>query len=210
MRLRMALTLLVGLCAAAPAVAQQNPNSVFLENLTWVEVRDAIKAGKTTAIIPTGGTEQNGPHMALGKHNILVKYKAGEIAKALGNAIVAPVLAKFPRATPGEAGRRPHEVSGTIRYRKSFTRELWSPPRAGSAGFIGSRHRRQRLKSGGTEGRVEKLTGRAARSPRNITDYIGRASYRHGQRLTMEEVGGHDGARKTTSFCLSIVSDARR
>ena len=80
--------------AQAPAVPQ--PDSVFLEDLTWVEVRDAIAAGKTTVIIPTGGTEQNGPHMALGKHNYLVKYKAGEIALRLGNALVAPVLAYVP------------------------------------------------------------------------------------------------------------------
>ena len=80
--------------AQAPSVPQ--PESVFLEDLTWVEVRDAIAAGKTTVIIPTGGTEQNGPHMALGKHNYLVKYKAGEIAKRLGNALVAPVIAYVP------------------------------------------------------------------------------------------------------------------
>jgi creatinine amidohydrolase len=80
--------------AQAPAVPQ--PDSVFLEDLTWIEARDAIAAGKTTVIIPTGGTEQNGPHMVLGKHNFLVKYKAGEIAKRLGNAIVAPVMAYVP------------------------------------------------------------------------------------------------------------------
>jgi len=80
--------------AQAPAVPQ--PESVFLEDLTWIEVRDAIAGGKTTVIIPTGGTEQNGPHMALGKHNYLVKYKAGEIAKRLGNALVAPVIAYVP------------------------------------------------------------------------------------------------------------------
>jgi creatinine amidohydrolase/Fe(II)-dependent formamide hydrolase-like protein len=61
-----------------------------------MEVRDAIAAGKTTVIIPTGGTEQNGPHMVLGKHNFLVKHKAGEIAKNLGNALVAPVVAYVP------------------------------------------------------------------------------------------------------------------
>src|SRR5262245_16243218 len=72
------------------------PDSVFLEDLTWMEVRDAIGAGKTTVIIPTGGTEQNGPHMALGKHNYLVRYKAGEIARHLGNALVAPVVAYVP------------------------------------------------------------------------------------------------------------------
>ncbi len=72
------------------------PDSVFLEDLTWVEVRDAIAAGKTTIIVPTGGTEQNGPHMVLGKHNYLVRYKAGEIARRLGNALVAPVVAYVP------------------------------------------------------------------------------------------------------------------
>ena len=72
------------------------PQSVFLEDLTWMEARDAIAAGKTTIIIPTGGTEQNGPHMALGKHNYLVTYKAGEIAKQLGNALVAPTVAYVP------------------------------------------------------------------------------------------------------------------
>ncbi len=70
--------------------------SVFLEDLTWVEVRDAIAAGNKTIIIPTGGTEQNGPHMVLGKHNFLVKHKAGEIARRLGDALVAPVLAYVP------------------------------------------------------------------------------------------------------------------
>jgi creatinine amidohydrolase len=80
--------------AQVPSVPQ--PDSVFLEDLTWIEARDAIAAGKTTILIPTGGTEQNGPHIALGKHNYLVKYKAGEIAKRLGNALVAPVMAYVP------------------------------------------------------------------------------------------------------------------
>ena len=78
------------------APSMSRPESVFLEDLTWIEVRDAIAGGTTTVIIPTGGTEQNGPHMTLGKHNYLVKYKAGEIAKQLGNALVAPVLAYVP------------------------------------------------------------------------------------------------------------------
>ena len=46
---------------------------MLLEELTWTEVRDVVRAGKTTIIVPTGGTEQNGPHMALGKHNARVK-----------------------------------------------------------------------------------------------------------------------------------------
>lgn len=68
----------------------------FIEDLTWVEVNNAVKAGKTVAIVPTGGTEQNGPHMITGKHNYIVAYTAGEIAKKLGNALVTPVMAYVP------------------------------------------------------------------------------------------------------------------
>ena len=82
--------------ASTQAPSVPHSDSVFLEELTWMEVRDAIANGKTTVIIPTGGTEQNGPHMALGKHNYLVKYKAGQIAEQLGNALVAPVVAYVP------------------------------------------------------------------------------------------------------------------
>jgi len=83
---------------AAPASAAV-PVSVFVEELTWTELRDLIAAGKTTVIIPIGGTEQNGPHMALGKHNVRVKLLAGRIAAGLGNAVVAPVLAYVPEGT---------------------------------------------------------------------------------------------------------------
>ena len=113
MRRHLCLALLAVMSSTVSALAQPNPASVFLEELTWVEVRDAIAAGRTTAIIPTGGTEQNGPHMVLGKHNFLVKYKAGEIAKQLGNAIVAPVLAYVPEGeiAGSQAGNRSHAVS---------------------------------------------------------------------------------------------------
>jgi creatinine amidohydrolase/Fe(II)-dependent formamide hydrolase-like protein len=90
------IVLLVGLVSASlPALAAAQ-DSVFLEELTWTEVRDGIRAGKTTVIIPTGGTEQNGPHMILGKHNIRMRFAAGEIATRLGDAFVAPVMAYVP------------------------------------------------------------------------------------------------------------------
>ena len=77
-------------------VRAEVPDTVFLEELTWTEVRDALKAGKTTILLPTGGTEQNGPHMVLGKHNYIVKYASERIARRLGNALVAPVMAYVP------------------------------------------------------------------------------------------------------------------
>ena len=92
--LLIALTWLVVL---APITARaETPDTVFLEDLTWTEVRDAIRAGKTTIIIPAGGTEQNGPHMALGKHNARVKVLSERIARGLGDALVAPVIAYVP------------------------------------------------------------------------------------------------------------------
>lgn len=82
--------------AWAEGTAAQIPDTVFLERLTWDEVRDLIVAGTTTIIIPTGGTEQNGPHMALGKHNVRVAYNAEAIARRLGKVLVAPVMAYVP------------------------------------------------------------------------------------------------------------------
>jgi creatinine amidohydrolase len=80
---------------AGPACAQP-ADTVFLEELTWTELRAGIQAGKTTVIVPIGGTEQNGPHMALGKHNARVRTLAERIARALGDALVAPVIAYVP------------------------------------------------------------------------------------------------------------------
>lgn len=70
--------------------------SVFLEELTWTEVKTYVDNGGTTIIIPTGGTEQNGPHMVLGKHNFRVNYMAEKIACKLGDALVAPMIAYVP------------------------------------------------------------------------------------------------------------------
>ncbi len=89
-------TLFLLLLAFAYPLFAQVPDTVFLEELTWTEVRDAIQAGKTTVIVPTGGTEQNGPHMVLGKHNFILKHTAEQIARRLGDALVAPVVAYVP------------------------------------------------------------------------------------------------------------------
>jgi len=82
--------------AATSAAAAPTPPSLLVEELTWTEVRDAIAAGKTTVIVPVGGTEQSGPHMVLGKHNVRARALAARIAASLGNALVAPVIAYVP------------------------------------------------------------------------------------------------------------------
>src|SRR5436309_13745328 len=77
----------------------QAPDTIFLEEVTWTELRDLIRSGKTTIIVPIGGTEQNGPDMALGKHNVRVKLLSEKIALGLGNALVAPVIAYVPEGS---------------------------------------------------------------------------------------------------------------
>jgi creatinine amidohydrolase len=76
------------------------PDTVFIEELTWEETRDAIKAGKTSVIVPTGGTEKNGYHMVLGKHNYVVTYAANQMARRLKNALVAPTIQYVPEGDP--------------------------------------------------------------------------------------------------------------
>ena len=103
--------LALGLDLGLNAIAQPAGKlpSVHLEELTWTEVRDAIQAGTTTALIYTGSTEQNGPHLVLGKHNFIARHVAGRIATELGNAIVYPVL---PYAPTGDSAAR----SGHMRF----------------------------------------------------------------------------------------------
>lgn len=88
----LALPWLVGFL---PALATAAPE-VQLEALTSTELRDRIAAGATTVLVPIGGTEQNGPHMVLGKHNVRVRLLAERIAQRLGNTLVAPVMAYVP------------------------------------------------------------------------------------------------------------------
>jgi creatinine amidohydrolase len=100
--------------ALSHAAFAQVPATVQLEDLTWTELRDQIHAGKTTIIIPIGGTEQSGPYVALGKHNVRVKVLSERIAEGLGNAIVAPVIAYVPEggyAPPASHMRFPGTIT---------------------------------------------------------------------------------------------------
>jgi creatinine amidohydrolase/Fe(II)-dependent formamide hydrolase-like protein len=74
-------------------------DTVFTEEMTWMEVRDAIRAGKTTAIVATGGLEQNGPHVATGKHNFVLRSTTEAIARKLGNALVSPIVPFVPEGS---------------------------------------------------------------------------------------------------------------
>jgi creatinine amidohydrolase/Fe(II)-dependent formamide hydrolase-like protein len=73
------------------------PDTLQIADMTWIEVRSAISRGYTTVIVPSGGIEQNGPHMVLGKHDYIVDWAATAIAKELGQTLVAPVIPYVPQ-----------------------------------------------------------------------------------------------------------------
>jgi creatinine amidohydrolase/Fe(II)-dependent formamide hydrolase-like protein len=101
--------LLLGLAAAfaqdKPDPVNPDPNgarpiaaadTLFIEDMTWMEVRDALKAGKDTAIVAAGGIEQNGPYVVTGKHNVVLRATTRAIADRLGNALIAPIIGFVP------------------------------------------------------------------------------------------------------------------
>lgn len=71
-------------------------DSVWLEELTWLEVRDLMREGRTTVLVSAGGVEQNGPYLVLGKHNIILRATMDAVARELGDALVAPVVPFVP------------------------------------------------------------------------------------------------------------------
>lgn len=97
------------LLMAFSLTASAQSTSVMIEDLTWPEIHGAIAAGKTTAIYYAGSAEQNGPHMAIGKHNFIAQYAARRIAEELGNALAYPVM---PYALTGD----PVKKTGHMRF----------------------------------------------------------------------------------------------
>lgn len=116
----------------APSALSPDPNmprpieaydSVFIEELTWLEVRDAMRAGKKTVLIASGGVEMNGPYLATGKHNYVLRATTEAIARKLGNALVAPIVRFVPEGEidpPSGHMRYP----GTISVRQDTFKRL--------------------------------------------------------------------------------------
>jgi creatinine amidohydrolase len=93
------------------------PNTVWLEEMTWIDVRDAIKAGKTNIIVPTGGMEPNGVWLVTGKHNYVLHANCEAIARKMGNALCAPIVKFVPEG--GIEPKTGHMTSpGTITARE--------------------------------------------------------------------------------------------
>ena len=79
--------------APRPIAARQ---SLFTEELTWMEIRDLMEQGIDTILIASGGVEQNGPYLVTGKHNIVLRATTEAIARKLGNTVIAPIIPFVP------------------------------------------------------------------------------------------------------------------
>ena len=199
--------------AAGPALGA----SVQLDDLTWTEVRDGLRSGTTTIIIPVGGTEQSGPHMALGKHNVRAGVLAARIADRLGHALVAPVMPYVPegRISPPSAHMR---FPGTI----SVPEDAFAAVLAGAARSLKQHGFRDIVfigEHGGYQGQLKALAARLNRewagSPARahyIAAYYDAATTDFAKALrergfTPQQIGMHAGVADTS---LLMAVDASR
>lgn len=112
----LSLALSIGVAhAQGDGVARGRTPNVEFDMMTWPEVKQALAAAKTTALIYNGGTEQRGPQNVNGGHTLMGRETVRAIALKLGNAIAAPVL-------PFSPNRASAELPGTI----GLTNEIFS------------------------------------------------------------------------------------
>ena len=197
--------------ATAPLAAQSAPNSVFIEALTWEEIRDEIAAGKTTIIIPTAGTEQKGPHMVMGEHKYVMEYTMDEVARTLGNALVSPIMTYVPEGSWGDEPTGHMRMPGTVTLPEEWFRDvLTHTAKSHAAGgftdivFIGDSGGNQRGMSTVTDELNAEWAGTGIRA-HFIGDYYAKSSEDINAALmaegfTMEQIGGHAGMVDTSQM----------
>jgi len=208
-------TTLAALVASA-SLAAHAQNSVFIDELTSPELQARVRSGSTIALVPIGGTEQSGPHIVLGKHNVRAKVLAQKIADRLGNALVAPVVAYVPEGdiTPPTAHMR---FPGTLTVpAKTFESVLEYAARSLRASgfmdivFLGDHGGYQRNE----ESVAQKLNREWAHAPVRVhalVDYYKVADTRYPAALkahgfTDAEIGAHAGLADTS---LALAVDPR-
>ncbi len=204
----------IGTPISAPFV-----DNVYIEELTWVEVRDHLKRGHTTIIIPTGGVEQNGPHMVLGKHNYVVRETAGRLARRLGDALVAPVVNYVPEGDIDDKDGH-MRLPGTFTIPEETFEEIleYAARSAAVHGFKEILFIGDSLYNQPAQERVaKKLAGEFANKSirvHHIPDYYfsdqnRQIEYLQEKGFTDEQIGGHAGIRDTSEMMLAFPEGVR-
>lgn len=197
--------------AGAPALssAQRPPDTVFLEDLTWDEVRALQQAGTRTIIVGTAGQEQKGPHMVMGEHKYVLTWTTEKIARTIGKALVAPIITYVPEGS-WENPRGHMAMAGTItlpedRFKELLTHTAKSLKAGGFTHIIliGDSGGNQR----GMGDVATTLNAEWAGSARVhfIGDYYTKAGedmrkWLNGQGFTNEQIGSHAGMLDTSEL----------
>jgi creatinine amidohydrolase len=195
----------------ASAHAQAAPSTVFIEGLTWEEIRDRIADGATTIIIPTAGTEQKGPHMVMGQHKYVMEYTTDQIARSLGNALVSPIITYVPEGSWGEEPTGHMRMPGTITLPNEWFQELLlhtakshAPGGFTDIVFLGDSGGNQGGMSAVTDQLNEEWAGSGTRA-HFIGDYYSKSSddirtYLRGLGYVDDQIGSHGGIVGTSQL----------
>ena len=219
-----AIALLASAFAATPDPVSPDPESprpiaavdtVFIEDMTWMEVRDALRDGKRTVIVATGGVEQNGPYLVTGKHNVVLRGTTEAIARRLGNTLVAPIVPFVPEGDidpPSLHMKYPGTISVTEATYEALLTDICNSLR--THGFehiilIGD--------SGGNQDGLRNVAARLNESPQGgrlhyipeYYDFAAVAKWLEEQGITQTPEGLHDDFGMT-AMMMSVVPQSVR
>ena len=194
--------------ALAADVAAVQLQSVMMSDLTFSEIRHFVSSGMDRVIIPTGGTEQNGFHMVLGKHNYVVRHTAGEIARRAGKTLVAPVMAYVPEGQIAPAQGH-MQFSGTLSLPENVFEQVLEYT-ARSLKAHGFKYMFLLGDSGGNQMPQNRVASRLQEEWRhasvqvyNLSDYYeknGQAAYLEKLGESRDSIGSHAGIRDTSEL----------
>ncbi|MCA2990853.1 creatininase family protein [Gemmatimonas sp.] len=193
----------------AQAASMKPAPPVFIDDLTWTEIRDRQQAGTRTVLIGTAGQEQKGPHMVDGEHKYVLTHTTARIAQALGDALVAPIITYVPEGS-WDPPRGHMTKPGTITLPEDrFVELLLHAGRSLKAGgftqiiYIGDSGGNQR----GMQKAAEQLNTEWAGSARAlfIGDYYTKAAEAmrvmlRGRGFSDEDIGSHAGMLDTSEL----------
>ena len=198
--------------------ANRHAPSVHLEELTWTEVHQALASGYDTVIVPTGGTEQNGPHVVLGKHNYIVRVAAERIASQLGNTLVAPVIAYVPEGETGDTPTEHMRWPGTLSVPEPVFSDILEHTARSLAThgftrilFIGDSLGNQTAQADVAQRLTNEWRDRSVQVI-HIGDYYaanGQINALETQGFSRAEIGGHAGIRDTSEL-MAVYPDGVR
>lgn len=206
-------SLAIGVVLASGYLKDKQPGfnlpSVMLADLTWTDAHQALSKGYDTIIVPTGGTEQNGPFVALGKHNFIIEKTAAQIAEAVGNTLVAPVMDYVPEGQIEPVPQGHMAYTGTLSLPENvFEDVLIATAKSLRAhGFKNIMFLGESGDSQASQARVanqlQKLWADEGMRVATVTDYYygnGQVEHLQAKGYSTEQIGTHAGIRDTSEL----------